>query len=136
MKNIHYSTLPYLVSETPIWIIDSGTSRHISGYRDRYETLEEYSTEEVTIGNNSTYPVKGIETCLVALSTRVNLHLKDVLFVLGIKRNPISICGLADQGYHVTFQEDKVLSWPKNSNIKNAITIGFRDGILYKLCNP
>ena len=27
------------------------------------------------------------------------------------------------------------MSWPKNANIKKAISIGVRDGSLYKLCN-
>lgn len=80
--------------------------------------------------------MKGIETCSIQLKTGVTLQLKDVLFVLGIKRNLVTISDLADQEYHVTFQEDNVLSWPKNSNIKNEITIGFRDESLYKLCNP
>ena len=47
----------------------------------------------------------------------------------------VSISGLADQGFRVIFQEDRVLSWPKNSNIKKAISIGFRDQSLYKLYN-
>ena len=53
----------------------------------------------------------------------------------GIKRNLVSISGLADQGYRIAFQEDKVLSWPKNSTIKKAISIGVREGSLYKIFN-
>lgn len=89
----------------------------------------------MTIGDNFTYPVKGIGTCSIHLSTRVTLHLKDVLFVPGIKRNLISIFGLADQGYRFFFQESKVLYWIKNSNIKNVISIGVKEGSLYKICN-
>jgi hypothetical protein len=81
------------------WIIDSGASRHIIGFRNQFEDLEGHSSEEVTIGDNSTYPVKGIGTCSIKLGSGVTLHLKDVLFVPGIKRNLISISGLADQGY-------------------------------------
>ena len=115
------------------WIVDSGASRHTTRFRDKFETLEEYSIEVVTIGDNSTYPMQGIGICLVHLSTRVNLHLKNVLFVPGIKINHISIYGLADQGYQIAFQEKKVLCWMKNSNIKNAISIGVALKILFLL---
>ena len=46
-----------------------------------------------------------------------------------------SISELDDRGYIITFQEDRVLSWPKNLTIKKAISIGIRDGSPYKLCN-
>lgn len=89
----------------------------------------------MTIGDNSAHRVKGIGSCSIQLNSGFTLQLKNALFVPGIKRNLVSISGLADQGYQITFQEDKVLSLPKNSNIKNAISIEFRDGTLYKLCN-
>ena len=122
-------------SNENVWIINSGASRHITGFKDKFETFGNYLTEGVTIGNNSTYPVKGIGTCSIQLRTGVTLKLKDVLFVLGIKRNLVSIYELVDEGFQVTFNEDKVLYWPKYSNLKNAIIIGSRDGTLYKLCN-
>ena len=62
--------------------------------------------------------MKGIGTCSIQLKTRVTLQLTNVLFVPSIKRNLVSISALADKGYRVTFQEDKVLSWTKISNIK------------------
>lgn len=98
-----------LNSNKHMWIIDNGASRHITGFGEQFETFEGHSTEEVTIGDNSTYPVKGIGTYSIQLRTGVTLQLKDVLFVPGIKRNLVSISGLADQGYCVTFHEDKVL---------------------------
>ena len=80
------------------WIIDSGASRHIIGFRDQFETFEGHSTKEVTIGDNSTYLVKGIGTCSIQLKVGVTLQLKDVLFLLVSERNLLSICGLANQG--------------------------------------
>lgn len=118
-----------------MWIIDSGASRHITRFKNKFEALENYRSEGVTIGDNSTHPVKGIGTCSIQLRTGVTLKLKDVLIVPGIKRNLISISRLTDEGFQVTFNEDKVLYWPKNTSLKNAITIGTKDGTLYKLCN-
>ena len=124
-----------LNSNHSTWILDSGASRHISGFKDKFDTLSNHEAEEVTIGDNSSYPIKGIGTCSIQLNSDITLQLKNVLYVPGIKRNLVSISGLADQGYHIAFQGNKVLSWTRNSSIKKAITIGVRDGSLYKLCN-
>ena len=115
------------------WIIDSGASRHITGFK--FETFSNHASEEVTIGDNSSHPIKGIGSCSIQLNYGITLQLKNVLYVPRIKRNLVSISELADQGFRITFQEDRVLSWPKNSTIKKAISIRFRDGSLYKLCN-
>ena len=74
-----------------------------------FDTFGTYITKGVTIGDNSTYPVKGFGTCSIKLKDRTTLNLKDVFFVPGIKRNPISISSLTDDGYQVTFNKDKVL---------------------------
>lgn len=124
-----------LNSNKNAWIINSGASRHITGFRDKFESFSEYTSKEVTIGDNSTHPIKGIGSCFIHLNSSITLQLNNVLYVPGIKRNLVSISGLFDQGYRITFQEDRVLSWPKNANIKKAISIGVRDGNLYKLCN-
>ena len=124
-----------LNSNKNTWIIDSGASRHITGFKDKFENLSECTIEEVTIGDNSTHPIKGIGTCSIQLNSRITLQLENVLYVPRIKRNLVSILGLSDQGYQITFQEDKVLSWPKKGNIKKFVPIGIRDGILYRLFN-
>lgn len=132
---LFYSALSSeMKSNKNVWIIDSGASHHITRFEDKFETFGNYLTEGVTIGDNSTYLVKGSGTCSIQLRTGVTLKLKDVLFVPSIKRNLVSIYGLGDEGYQVTFNEVKVLYWHKNTSLKNAITIGTRDRTLYKLC--
>ena len=60
---VFYSALSSEInSNESVWKIDSGTSRHITGFKDKFETLENYRFEGVTIGDNSTHPVKGIGT--------------------------------------------------------------------------
>lgn len=106
-----------------------------TSFRDKFESFSEQNLEEVTIGDNSTRPIKGIGSCSIYLNSGITLQLNNVLYVPGIKRNLVSISGLSDQGYKIAFQENKVLSWSKNANIKKAISIGVRDGSLYKLYN-
>lgn len=130
-----YSALLSHVSTNPnTWVIDSGASRHITGFKEHLDSLIVNSNEEVTIGDDSSYPVKGIGTCTINLNSGISLQLTNVLYVPGIKRNLVSISALEDKGYRITFMEGKVLAWPKNSTIKKAYTIGVRHGCLYKLC--
>lgn len=132
---VFYSTLSSQVtSSSNTWVIDSGASRHITGFREHLDTLVENSNEEVTIGDDSNYPVMGIGTCNINLKSGISLQRTGVLFVPGIKRNIVSVSALEDKGYRLTFMEGKVLAWPKNSTIKKAHTIGVRQGSLYRLC--
>jgi hypothetical protein len=55
------------------------------------------------------------------------------LYVLGLKKNIISIVVLEDKGYRVIFMDKKSLLWPKNQDRSSAIVIGVREGGLYKL---
>ena len=91
------------------------------------------TNEEVTIGDNFAHSVKGIETYTMKLKSRNSIQLFGVPYVAGIKRNLISISALEDDGFRIAFMGGKVLAWPKNSNIKRALTIGVRQGLLYEL---
>ena len=64
------------------------------------------------------------------------LHLSDVLYVPGIKRNLVSISSLKDKGYKVAFSDGKVLAWHKNSSMDAAKVIGVREESLYRLTTP
>lgn len=67
------------------------------------------------------------------MDSGIPLLLSDVLFVLCIKRNLISISALEDKGYHVAFADGKFLAWKKNTSIQSACKIGVRHDSLYKL---
>ena len=102
-------------------MIDSGASRHITGFREHLSDLVERDTSiQVIIGDDACYLVKGVGTSSLHLDFNISLHLSDVLFIPGIKRNLVSISALEDKGYQVAFSEGKVLAWLKNSSIKTA----------------
>jgi hypothetical protein len=63
----------------------------------------------------------------------MHLHLSEVLYVPGMKRNFVSIFSLEDKGYRVTFFEGKFLAWHKDSHINSARVIGVRERRLYRL---
>ncbi|XP_059069262.1 retrovirus-related Pol polyprotein from transposon RE1 isoform X1 [Cryptomeria japonica] len=58
------------------WVIDSGSSRHITGFREILDSMIEKDDEEVTIGDDSSHPVRGIGTCTIKLKSGMSLNLK------------------------------------------------------------
>jgi hypothetical protein len=62
-----------------------------------------------------------------------NVHLSNFLYVPGLEKNLVSISFLEDKGNRIAFVDGEVLSWSKDSSIKNASVIGTREGRLYRL---
>jgi hypothetical protein len=77
--------------------------------------------------------VRGVGTSTFQLDSDMQLQLKEVLYVPGMKRNLVSIFSLEDKGYKVTFSEGRVLAWHKDSHINSARVIGVRENSLYRL---
>ena len=45
------------------------------------------------------------------------MNMKEVLYVLGLKKNLLSISDLDKKGFRVTFIDGQVVMWPKGKNI-------------------
>jgi hypothetical protein len=75
------------------------------------------SSLQVEIGDNAKYVVKGIGTTSFQLESRNFLHMNDVLFVPGLRKNILYISKLEDKGFRVAFVDGKFLVWPKDLNI-------------------
>ena len=59
--------------------------------------------------------------------------MKEVLFVLGLKKNLLSISALDAKGMWVALIDGQVIMWPKEKTIDDAVVIGKQEGGLYKL---
>ena len=59
--------------------------------------------------------------------------MKDVLYVLGLKKNLLSIFVLDAKGNRVAFVDGQVLMCPRGKTIEDAIVIGEEEAGLYKL---
>lgn len=59
--------------------------------------------------------------------------MSNVLYILGLKKNLLSILALEDKGYRVAFVDGQVLAWPKGSSVDSAGVIGIREGGVYRL---
>jgi hypothetical protein len=107
--------------DSDVWLIDSGASQHMTGYRDHLTNLvEKESSLHVILGDNARNNVKGVGTSTFQLDSDIPLQLSEVLYVPGMKRNLVFVSALKDKGYKVTFSEGKVLAWHKNSHMNSA----------------
>jgi len=78
-------------------LIDSGASRHFTGYKEALSNLIEKDTNlEIILGDNATYPVKGVGNVTLQLNQGSTIHLQEVLYVLDIKKNLVSISKMED----------------------------------------
>jgi hypothetical protein len=59
------------------------------------------------------------------------LHVDEVLYVPGLKKNLLSVATLEDKGYRVIFKDRKALLWAKGSHLSTAKPIGTHRGGLY-----
>ena len=110
-------------------MLDSGASKHMIGYKYYLkELIENNSTLQVELGDNTKHAVKGVGTWSFYLDSGDSLHMKDVLFVLGLKNNLLSISTLEYRGYTVAFMDGQVLVWPNGSSIESTWVIGVREG--------
>ena len=91
---------------TPIWLIDSGASRHICANRSLFTTLKPLHNSMVTLPNHTSLPVSFsgeviMNDCLI---------LRDVLYVPSFKFNIISVSALTlNSTLVVLFSDDGFL---------------------------
>ena len=114
------------------WLIDSGASRHFTGYKEALSNLIEKETNlEIILGDSATYLVKGVGNVTLQLNQGNTIHLQEVLYVLDLKKNMVSFLAMEDKGYKVAFIDGKVCVWKRN--FKDAFTLGFRVCTLYQV---
>jgi hypothetical protein len=121
-------------TDIDIWLIDSGASKHMTGYRDHLTDLvEKEFSLHVVLRDNARYDVKGVGASTFQLYSDILLQLSEVLYVPGMKMNLVSISSLEDKGYKVTFSKGKFLTWHKNTHMNSSRVIGVRENNLYRL---
>ncbi|KAJ1255609.1 hypothetical protein BS78_K182600 [Paspalum vaginatum] len=85
-----------------IWIMDSGCSRHMTGHRRWFSSLNPVCTKEyITFGDNDQGKVLGVGS--VALFDK--LSLREVALVRNSGSNLVSVSQLLKEGFEVHFKE-------------------------------
>jgi hypothetical protein len=82
----------------------------------------------VELGDDVEYVVEGEGTILFQLESRGSLEAQDVLYVLELKMNLVSVSALEDKGFVVLFQNGQVPIHSEGANPDTAVSIGVRKG--------
>ena len=70
------------------------------------------------------YPIKGSGESSYKLDSGKSIKMKDVLFVLGLKKKILSISALDAKGMRVAFVDGQVLMWRKGKSFNDAVVFG------------
>jgi hypothetical protein len=114
------------------WLVDSGSSKHMTGYKEILSDFKKKSfAEEVELGDDKCYKIEGVGSISFRLESGAMLHVDEVLYVPGLRKNQLSVATLEDKGYWVIFKDGKALLWAKGSHLSIAEPIGTGRGGLY-----
>lgn len=90
-----------------VWYINSVASFHMTGNKEYFSHLKEDMQFQIELGNDGKCTNRGAGTDNFERDSGSSLHLEDVLYVLGLKRNLVSVTTLEDKGYDVIFSRGK-----------------------------
>ena len=90
------------------WLIDSGASKHMTGFKEYFEKLFEHnSPHKVKLGDDYQYPIKGSGDSSYKLDFGKSMKMKDVLFVPGLMKNILLISASGSKR-----NESFICRWP------------------------
>jgi hypothetical protein len=99
------------------------------------EILSDFNTKsfakQVELGDDKCYKIEGVGSISFKLESRARLHVDEVLYVPGLRKNLLSVATLEDKGYWVIFKDRKAFLWAKDSHLSIAKPIGTHRGGLY-----
>ena len=93
----------------------------MTGFREAFTSYRKKKkfTNQVELGDDTTFKIEGVGSASLQLDSGIVLHIEDILYVLGLKKNLLSVVGLEDKGYRVLLRNKKVLLWPKNEKLSS-----------------
>lgn len=112
--------------------LDFGASFHMTWTKEFFNSLEEKDLQlQIELGDDGWYSTKWISTITFKSESSPHIHLKNVMYVLGLKNILIYVVVLEDRGYDVVFSKGK--SYLKHVATRQVKPIGVRVNNLYKL---
>jgi hypothetical protein len=97
------------------------------------ESRELFNTLTEELGDDAKYAVNGDGTILFKLESRGSFEALDVLYVQRMKKNLLSISVMKDRGFVIVFKKRQVLICPEGASPDIPVSIGVREGNLYRL---
>jgi len=91
------------------WYLANGASFHMTNDKILFSTLDGKDLKMcIEMGDDERYSVSGVDMDSFQREHGSLITLKDVKYVLGLKKNLVSISMLEDKGYDVVFSKGKV----------------------------
>ena len=82
----------------------------MTGFKESFVKLSKHnSSHKVKLGDDYQYPIKGSGECSYKLGSGKSMKMRNVLFVLGLKKNLLSISALDAKCMRVAFVDGQVL---------------------------
>jgi hypothetical protein len=115
-----------------VWYLDSGASFHMTRDKESFIDLEEKDLRmHIEMGDDGKYSATGIGTITFQRDSGKPFQLKNVMHVLGLKKNLVSVTMLEDRGYDVVFRSG--IAYLRHKAIGQVKKIGIRVKNLYML---
>jgi hypothetical protein len=93
----------------------------MTGYKDILSDFETKSfAEHVELRDDKCYKIERVGSISFRLESGARLHVDEVLYVPGLKKNLLSVATLEDKGYWVIFKDMKALLWAKGSHLSTT----------------
>ncbi|KAH9750986.1 hypothetical protein KPL71_014098 [Citrus sinensis] len=88
------------------WILDTGATYHLCPIKEWFTNFRNLESGAIVMGNDQPCRTMGIGTIRLKMFDGMIRELKDVRFVLALKKNLISVGALEAKGYKVTIEDD------------------------------
>ena len=104
----------------------------MTGYKEILSYFKTKSfAEHVELGDEKCYKIEGVGSISFRLESGARLHIDEVLYELGLKKNLLSVATLEEKGYWVIFKDKKEILWAKVSHLSTTEPIRTCSGGLY-----
>jgi hypothetical protein len=121
-----------VITRSRNWLVDSGASKHMTGDKEILSDFKKKSfAEQVELGDENCYKIEGVGCISFRLEYGEMLHVDEVFYVPGLKKNLLSVATLEVYGYWVIFKDINALLWAKGIHLSTSKPIGSRRGGLY-----
>ena len=90
-----------------VWYVDFGASNHMTSHGEWFKDMQTLdSPGYVEIGDDTTHPIAHTRNIPLSLQNGQVKYLVDVLHVLNITKNVLSLGQMVEQGLHYGFNFD------------------------------
>lgn len=84
-----------------IWYLDNGASNHMTGYRDKFQLLDETITDKVRFGDGSIVQIMGKGTVVFTCNNGDQKVFQEVYYIPKLCSNIISLGQMTEDGHEV-----------------------------------